>query len=108
MDVDMSYYNKIGVNLSQKVIMACTYGIKCFKLQTMEKLELQYQQTKTLVEQNKEIFNELMLNEAKANIHTVEGRIIHNQVKGETQQMKKSINSFLSQKLSSQLDSVSL
>jgi len=45
LNYDDSFFNQIGINIKHKVIMACTFGIKCYRLEVMEKLQLQHIQT---------------------------------------------------------------
>jgi len=49
-----------------------------------------------------------MLAEATKNKHTLEGKMVYNQIKEETKQMKQQVKDFLTKKLTDQLDNLAV
>lgn len=71
-----------------KTIMASTFKIKCYKLEKNEKIRLEQIQTQALVNQNREIMNQMLIKEASKHRDTIEGQMVYNQMRDEVKVLK--------------------
>jgi hypothetical protein len=88
---------------AQKAILAATFGIKCYRLATDEKLRLEQLQMKQIAEENQEMMNGMLLAEATKNQHTQEGSLILRELSDETKAMKENVTKYFAKELSRQL-----
>lgn len=74
--------------------MAGTFKIKIFDIRLDEKLEIEAMQTQALVDANKVLMREQLLEEAKKNMDTIEGVRIYNQIQNEKNKVHMQIKDF--------------